>query len=55
MQEAMLKNKLKKTPPDIFVHPDIKGVRMMEFTGIEQVLNQAQPAIDELKEKLSNL
>lgn len=55
MQEAMLNNKLKKTPPDIFVHPDIKGVRMMEFTGIEQVLNQAQPAIDELKEKLGKL
>ena len=55
MQEAMLNNKLKHHPPDIFIHPEIKGIRMMDFTGIEEVLEQSQPAIDELIEKLKRL
>jgi NTE family protein len=55
MQEAMLKNKLKENPPDIFIHPEIKGIRMMDFTGIEAVLEQAKPAIEELKQKLGKL
>jgi NTE family protein len=55
MQEAMLKNKLKENPPDIFIHPEIKGIRMMDFTGIESVLEQAKPAIEELKQKLDEL
>ncbi len=55
MQEAMLNNKLKQHPPDIFIHPEIKGIRMMDFTGIEEVLEQSQPAIDELVAKLKRL
>ncbi len=55
MQEAMLKNKLKRKPPDIFIHPEIKGIRMMDFARIEDVLEQAKPAIEELKEKLHSL
>ncbi len=55
MQEAMLNNKLKHHPPDIFIHPEIKGVRMMDFTSIEEVLEQSRPAIDELVEKLKRL
>ena len=52
MQEAMLKNKIKRDPPDIYIQPDIRNVRMMDFTAVEEVLDQAQPAIDELIEKL---
>lgn len=55
MQEAMLKNKLEQNPPDIFVHPEIKGIGMMDFTNIEEVLEQSQPAIDEMVEKLKKL
>ena len=55
MQEAMLQNKLKRSPPDIFIHPEIKGIRMMEFTAIEEVLEQSKPAVDEMVEKLKNL
>jgi NTE family protein len=55
MQEAMLQRKLKHHPPDIFIHPEIKGIRMMDFTAIEQVLEQSQPAIDEMTEQLNAL
>jgi NTE family protein len=55
MQESMLKRKMKHHQPDIYIHPEIKGIRMMDFTGIEKVLDQSKPAIDELKEKLSGL
>ncbi len=46
---------MKHHPPDIFIHPEIKGIRMMDFTSIEDVLEQSQPAIDELIEKLQHL
>jgi NTE family protein len=55
MQEAMLKHKMKQHPPDIFIHPEIKGVRMMDFTRIEEVLEQSQPAIDDLIAQLQAL
>jgi len=55
MQESMLKNKLERKPPDIFIHPEIKGIRMMDFARIEDVLDQAKPAIEELKKKLKSL
>jgi NTE family protein len=55
MQEAMLNNKLKRNPPDIFIHPEIKGIRMMEFTAIEEVLEQSQYVVDEMIEKLKAL
>jgi NTE family protein len=55
MQEAMLKQKMKHSPPDIFIRPEIKGVRMMDFASIENVLDQAEPAVAELKQKLRDL
>ena len=55
MQEAMLKNKLELDPPDIYIQPDIKNVRMMDFTAIEEVIDQSQPAIVELVDKLNQL
>ena len=52
MQESMLANKLEDDPPDIYIRPEIKDVKMMDLMAIEEVLDQAQPAIDELIEKL---
>ena len=42
-------------PPDIFIHPEIKGIRMMEFTANAQVLEQSQAATDEMTGKLKAL
>jgi NTE family protein len=55
MQEAMLADKLEDDPPDIYIRPEIKDVKMMDFMAIEEVLDQAQPAIDELADKLRRL
>jgi len=55
MQKAMLNNKMQHQPPDIFIHPEIRGIRMMDFTAIEEVLEQSQAAVDELTEALSRL
>lgn len=55
MQTAMLTKKLQQHPPDIYIHPEIKGIRMMDFTGIEQVLEQSKPAVNQLIEALKRL
>ena len=42
-------------PPDIFIHPEIKRVHIMEFTADVQVLQQSQAATDEMTGKLKAL
>lgn len=55
MQEAALLEKMKKRKPDIYVKPEISGVRMLEFNKIDDVLAQAMPAIEQFKQQFSEL
>ncbi len=52
MQTTMLAAKLKKLKPDIYVWPQISGVRMLDFGKIEEVFAQAAPAAEELRKEL---
>jgi NTE family protein len=53
MQTAMLAEKLTKLKPDIYVRPQIRDVRMMDFGKIEEVFEQALPAAEQLKKELT--
>ena len=46
MQEAAFIEKMKVRRPDIYVHPEISGVRMLDFSKVEEVFAQAMPAVD---------
>lgn len=52
MQEAMLADKLKRLKPDVYVWPQIRDVRMLDFGKIEEVFAQAAPAAEELRKEL---
>ncbi|CAB5118773.1 hypothetical protein D3OALGA1CA_2463 [Olavius algarvensis associated proteobacterium Delta 3] len=52
MQKAALDERMERRTPDLFVHPEIHDVRMLEFGKIEEVLHQAIPAIEGMKQEL---
>ncbi len=52
MQTSMLTDKLKRLKPDIYVWPQIRDVRMLDFGKIEEVFTQTIPAAEELRKEL---
>jgi NTE family protein len=55
MQASALAEKMKYQKPDIYVHPEIQGVRMLDFRKPEEVFLQAAPAVDLLRKQLKNM
>lgn len=52
MQTTMLTEKLKRLKPDVYVWPQIRDVRMLDFGKVEEVFAQTAPAAEELRGKL---
>ncbi|MBI5570376.1 MAG: patatin-like phospholipase family protein [Desulfomonile tiedjei] len=55
MQTTMLTDKLRRLKPDIYVWPQIRDVRMLDFGKIEEVFAQTVPAAEELRKALLTL
>ena len=55
MQASALAEKMKHRKPDIYVQPEIEGVRMLDFRKIEEVFLQAAPAVDLLRKQLKGV
>jgi len=52
MQTTMLVDKLERLKPDIYVWPQIRDIRMLDFTKIEEVFAQATSVAEELRKQL---
>lgn len=55
MEQSMLADSLKLRRPDIYLKPDIRDVKALEFLKMEEVYQQAAPAKEDLKRKLDRL
>ncbi|MGD0279224.1 MAG: patatin-like phospholipase family protein [Smithella sp.] len=55
MQASALAEKMKIRKPDIYVQAEIKGIRMLDFSKIDEVFLQAVPAIASLRNQLKDL
>jgi NTE family protein len=55
MQTAALLAKMKYRKPDIYVHLEIQGMRMLDFSRVEEVFVQAAPSITQLKKQLEKV
>lgn len=55
MQQAILTEKMKRHPPDIYIKPPIKDIRVLDFMDAGQVYQQTAPARDQLKQELGKL
>ncbi len=49
MQCAVMAERMKRRKPDLYLCPDLRDIRLLDFSKIPDVLVQAQPAVDELK------
>jgi NTE family protein len=54
MQASAITEKMKHRKPDIYVQPEIRDVRMLDFGKAEEVFQQAAPAVDLLRKQLKN-
>ncbi len=55
MQQAILSQKLQYSAPDIFIRPDVRQVRLLQFHKAQEIYDRAQPAKEELKRGLDSL
>jgi NTE family protein len=55
MQTAIMSEKLRHQAPAIYIKPRIVDIRALEFYRAEEVFTQAEPARQELKQRLSRL
>jgi NTE family protein len=55
MQEATLREKMKRRRPDISVDPEIIDVPLLAFGKVSRVLRQSAPAVAEMKNRLRDL
>ena len=55
MQTASLAAKMKCLQPDIFVHPGIHDIKLLDFNKVEEVFKQSAPAMEELRAKIAKL
>ena len=52
MQNSIIAEKLKYSPPDIYIKPDVVDVDLLEFYKANDIYQQSQAARQALKEKL---
>lgn len=54
MMHAIMAEKIKRAPPDIYIEVDMTEVRALEFYKFSDIYRQAAPAKERLKRQLSN-
>jgi len=53
LQQAIVERDIKARPPDIYVKPELRGFRTLQFYRADEIYRQAQPAKEALKRKLA--
>lgn len=54
LQSALVAEQLRRCPPDIYLKPDLRGIRMLEFHKAEQIFEQSAPIRNQLRTKLKH-
>ena len=52
MQQSIIRERLAVKPPDIYIKPELEGIRLLHFDRVDDVVDQARPAAEELREQL---
>ncbi|HET98761.1 MAG TPA: patatin-like phospholipase family protein [Desulfurivibrio alkaliphilus] len=53
MQQSLIAARMRAAEPDIYIKPEISNIRLLHFNRIKTVLEQAQPAAEQLQRRLS--
>jgi NTE family protein len=54
VQSTLIAEQVRNNPPDIYLKPDLKGVRMLEFHRRDQIFKESEPVKQELRQLLSS-
>lgn len=54
MQQSLIAAQLEMSPPDVYIKPDISGVRLLQFNRIEGVMEESRPAAKALRDALGH-
>ena len=54
LQASIIRAKLQRRPPDIFLQPDIRDVRLLEFYRFQKIYQQAKPEQTRLRQELQH-
>jgi NTE family protein len=52
VQSALITEQIRRAPPDIYLKPDLRGIRILEFNKADQIFEQSEPICDELRARL---
>jgi NTE family protein len=52
MQQSIIAAKMRHQKPDVYIKPDTSNIRLLHFNRLKQILKQAQPAADKLKQEI---
>jgi NTE family protein len=55
MQQAIIEARRAAGEPDLYLRPDCTGVRLLHFHRINEIMGQAEPAAERLRQALSSL
>jgi NTE family protein len=55
LQRSLVREKLKRTQPDIYIDVDVDAFHVLEFNRFREILAAAAPAKDQLKRKLERV
>lgn len=54
MQQSLIRQALERQPPHLYLKPDATGVRLLHFNRVHEILAQAEPVTDELRDRLTS-
>jgi NTE family protein len=54
MQQSIVRERLKADPPDLYLRPEVEGIRLLHFHRVDEILEQAQPAAERLRQSLAD-
>ncbi len=54
MQQSLIRQALERQPPHLYLKPDATGVRLLHFNRVHEILAQAEPVADELRDRLTS-
>lgn len=52
LQQAITREKIRRRPPELYVRPDVQGIRLMHFHKAERIFEQTAPSAEELRASL---
>lgn len=55
MQQSIVRERLKTDPPDLYLRPEVEGIRLLHFHRLDEILEQAAPSVDRLRQAIDEV